>query len=88
MSKYRVEIDREACQGFGACQELCATYYKVSEIDNKTTIKGGQRVKEGGKETREVLEFSGELGCIRDGAEACPYNAIHILDLEKNIRLI
>jgi len=88
MSRYRVEIDREACQGFGACQELCPSYYKVSEVDHKTTIKGGQRIREGGKEPREVLEVSGELGCIREGAEACPYNAIHVLDLEKGIKLV
>lgn len=88
MPKFRVEVDREACQGFGACQEVCPSHFKVSEVDSKTTIKGGRRVQEGGRETREVLEVSGELGCIRDGAEACPYNAIHVYDLERNIQLV
>jgi len=84
MPRYRVEIDRVACQGFGACEETCSSWYHVSETDNKTTLKGGKRVSD----ALEVLEVPGELGCIRDGAEACPYNAIHILDLERNIKLI
>ncbi|MEM3047044.1 MAG: ferredoxin, partial [Candidatus Bathyarchaeia archaeon] len=67
-----------------ACQETCPSYYKVSEADNKTTIKDGKRISD----ASEVLEASGELGCIREGAEACPYNAIHIIDLDRNIKLI
>lgn len=84
MPNYRIEVDRDVCQGFGACEELCPDWFKVSEADRKTTIRGGKRLSG----ALEALEISGELGCRRDAAEACPFNAIHVFDVEKNVSLV
>ncbi len=35
----------------------------------------------------ETLELD-ELECVREAAEACPFNAIHILNLETGEKLI
>jgi len=87
MAKFRVEVDRVTCQGFGACVELCPQFFQLSEIDGKTTIKGAEKIKEKDNVTREMLETD-ELGCIGQSAEGCPFNAIHIIDAETREKLI
>ncbi len=87
MSKFRVEIDKIACQGFGACVELCPQFYKLSDVDGKSSVKGAKEVMKGNEVVAETLELD-ELECVREGAEACPYNAIHITDLETGEKLV
>lgn len=86
MSKFRVEIDKNACQGFGACVELCPQFFQLSDADGKSSIEGAKEVM---KENvvAEVLELD-ELECVREAAEACPFNAIHIVNLETSEKLI
>lgn len=81
MAKYRVEIDHSVCQGFGACVELCSNF-DLSDEDGKSHIKDAKKVSKG-----EALELD-DLGCHKKAAEACPYNAIHVTDLETNEKLI
>jgi len=81
MAKYRVEIDHNVCQGFGACVELC-TKFKLSDDDGKSHVEGAKKVSK-----REVVELD-ELTCHKKAAEACPFNAIHITNLETNEKLI
>ncbi len=57
MSKIQVEIDKNACQGFG--DDVVA----------------------------ETLQLD-ELECLREAAEACPFAAIHIVNLETGEKLI
>ena len=87
MGKFKVEVDKNACQGFGACVELCAKFFELSDVDGKTTIKGGREVIENNKAIVETLELD-SLDCIREAAEACPFVAIHIVDLETGEKLI
>ncbi|MFW6117620.1 MAG: ferredoxin [Thermoproteota archaeon] len=87
MAKFEVKIDKRACQGFGACVELCPEYFHLSEVDGKTTIDEAEEVKEGGETVAEIYKTD-DLRCIRDGAEACPYNAIHITNTETGEKLI
>jgi ferredoxin len=87
MGKFKVEVDKNACQGFGACVELCPKFFELSDVDGKTTIKEGKEVIENNKVTAETLELDA-LDCIREAAEACPFVAIHILDLETGEKLI
>ncbi len=81
MAKFRVEIDHNACQGFGACQELCAKF-EVSDEDGKSHVQGAKKTSDG-----EAVELD-MLDCHREAAEACPFNAIHITNLETNEKLI
>ena len=81
MAKFRVEIDHTVCQGFGACVELCSKF-DLSDEDGKSHIKGAKKVSNG-----EAIELE-ELDCHREAAEACPFNAIHITNLETNEKLI
>jgi ferredoxin len=87
MSKFRVEIDKNACQGFGACVELCPQLFQLSDIDGKSTIEGAKQVVKENEVVAETLELD-ELECVREAAEVCPFNAIHIVNLETNEKLI
>ena len=89
MSKFQVEIDKNACQGFGACVELCPKFFQLSDIDEKSSFsaKGAKRVKEGDDVVAETLQLD-ELECLREAAEACPFAAIRIVNLETGEKLI
>jgi ferredoxin len=89
MSKFQVEIDKNACQGFGACVELCPTFFQLSDIDEKSSFstEGAKRVKKGDEVVAETLQLD-ELECLREAAEACPFAAIHIVNLETGEKLI
>jgi ferredoxin len=88
LAKFVLEIDRKTCQGFGACVELCPKFFKLSETDGKSTmLKNSKKTIEEGKNVKEVIETD-DLECARQGAEACPYNAIHVTDVGRGMRLI
>lgn len=88
MAKFVVEIDRKTCQGFGACVELCPQFYKLSETDGKSTmLRNSKKTMEEDKVVKEVFETD-DLECAKQGAEACPYNAIHVTDVERGLRII
>ena len=54
----------------------------VGEDDGKTHVKGAKKTKNG-----EVLELE-KLDCHQKAAEACPYNAIHIINLENKEKIL
>jgi ferredoxin len=61
--------------------------FDLLEVDGKTTITGGNEVKEDDEVVAETLELD-DLACIRKAADACPFKAIHIVDLETGEQLI
>jgi ferredoxin len=81
MTKFRVTIDYTVCQGFGACVELCANF-KLSDVDGKSHVEGAKKGSNG-----ETVELD-NLECHKQAAEACPFNAIHIINLDTNEKLI
>lgn len=81
MVNFRVEIDHMVCQGFGACIELCSKF-KLGEDDAKSHVEGAKKTKNG-----EEVEIE-QLDCHQKAAEACPYNAIHIIKLDTNEKII
>ncbi len=81
MAKFRVEIDHNACKGFGACVELCSKF-ELSDEDGKSHVEDAKKGSNG-----EAVELE-ELECHKQSAEACPFNAIHIINLETNEKLI
>jgi ferredoxin len=76
-----VEIDHTVCQGFGACVELCSEF-DLSDKDGKSHVEGAKKVENG-----ESVELN-ELTCHKQAAEACPFNAIHIINLETEEKII
>lgn len=87
MSKFRVELDKKGCQSFGACVELCPRFFQLSDIDAKSTIEGSEKITIDDVVVSEKMELN-ELYCIRKAAESCPFNAIHIINLETEEKLI
>jgi ferredoxin len=85
--KFKVELDKNACQGVGACVELCPQFFQLSDVDGKSNIEGAKKVMKGNEVVSEELELD-ELECVREAAEACPFNAIHIVDVEAGEKLI
>ena len=81
MAKFRVEIDHSVCQGFGACVELCSNF-DLSDEDGKSHVKGAKKTSSG-----ETVELN-QLSCHKQAAEACPFNAIHIINLETDEKII
>lgn len=66
MAKYRIEIDREACVGDGACvNEAPGTF----ELDEENVVKV---INAEGNSPEEVLS----------AAQSCPTDAIRIFDAE------
>jgi len=87
MGKFRVELDKNACQEFGACVELCPQFFQLSDVNGKSSIKGAKKVMKENEVVAEKLELD-KLECVREAAEACPYNAIHIVNMETGEKLI
>jgi ferredoxin len=87
LGKFRVEIDKNACQGFGACVELCPQFFQLSDVDGKSIIEGAKKVMKENEVIAETLELD-KLECIEEAAEACPFNAIHIVNVKNGEKLI
>lgn len=87
MARFRVKLDKNACQGFGACVELCPQFFQLSDVDGKSSVEGAKKVTKEDKVVVEELELD-NLECINEAAEACPFNAIHIVNVETGEKLI
>jgi ferredoxin len=88
LARFVVEIDKRKCQGFGACVEICPGLFKLSDEDGKSTMpRDSRKIVEDGKLVKEVYETD-DLECAREGAEACPFKAIQVRDIERNLQLV
>ena len=89
MAKFRVEITKSACQGFGACVELCSRFFQLVDTDGKSSFiaKGVKNVENGNEVNTEDLEPD-DLKCVQKAAEACPFKAIHVTNVETGEKLI
>ena len=87
MGKFRVELDKNACQGFGACVEVCPPFFQLSNVDGKSSIEGAKRIMKENEVVLETLELQ-KLECVVEAAEACPFNAIHIVNVETGEKII
>ncbi|MEM2935864.1 MAG: ferredoxin [Candidatus Bathyarchaeia archaeon] len=88
MANFIIEVDRKACQGFGACVELCPKFFQLSD-DGKTSLQEAKKsqVTEENMVIKETLDMD-NLDCVKAAAEACPFNAIHITNTKTGEKLI
>jgi len=83
--KYRVVYDRENCIGAAACAAVNPERWQMNE-DGKADLIEGNKNKENTEQTMIITED--ELKRVKEAAEACPVNVIHIFDLETGERII
>jgi len=77
MAIFWVEIDRDVCQGFGACVELCSESFFLSEVDSKSSLKDGREITTHEGNVKDAIEVR-SLGCYGQAEATCPFNAISI----------
>lgn len=81
--KFRIEYDREACIGAFLCTESAKEFFKVGE-DGKADLLNSEK-----KGNYWVIDFDEKnFEKVLEAAQLCPVNAIHIIDLEKDERII
>lgn len=81
MSKYKIIHERAKCIGCGSCAAICPEYWSM-ESDGKSKLKGA---KKAGKNFELQID---ELSCIKNAAEVCPVNIIHIIETKGNKKII
>ncbi len=73
--KVKVHHDRDDCISCGNCWTTCPAFFEESPEDGFSQIKSAYRV--GGR--LDEGEAPAELaGCVRDAAEGCPVQIIHV----------
>ncbi len=66
MAKFKIEHDRNACIGCGACAAVCSENWKMSDDGKSDPIK---------KEVDDV-------GCNKQAADSCPVKCIKITEVK------
>ena len=84
MGRYRVEYDREGCIGAIACEAVFPDRWKVTE--GKADLKDAKKNHDNTKQVLEIDEK--ELKLMKEAAESCPVNVIHIIDLKTGKKII
>ncbi|WP_417622411.1 ferredoxin [Parasphingorhabdus sp.] len=64
-AKFKVEINKPACCGYGVCAEICPEVYKLDE--------------NGMVYVDDPLVPAGLVETAREGAEACPQAALKLV---------
>lgn len=82
--KYKIDHDRPACIGCGACAALSPDHWEMDD-DGKSNVRGGTKL-DNGKE--EKLIDQKDYAENYEAAECCPVNCIHLIDLEKDEKII
>ncbi|MEM5766399.1 MAG: ferredoxin [Candidatus Aenigmatarchaeota archaeon] len=77
---YKILHEKDACIGCGACVAACEKFWGFKE--GKSNLKGAKKVG-----INFELEVE-KLDCIKDSAEVCPVNCIHIIDLKTGKKVI
>lgn len=85
MAKYTVEHDRENCIGCGACAATCPKHWTMN-ADGKSDLIGRVKREPDGWEVKEFDEP--EFSCLKQSADVCPVNVIHIVENATKKKLI
>ena len=78
MAKFKVVLEREDCTGCESCVGSCPDSFEMAD-DNLAHLKESKRVG-----SNDELETD-DLGCMKEGAEVCPVNVIHVFEGGKKI---
>jgi ferredoxin len=82
MVKYTVKYDREACIGAASCTAF-SKKFKLDNKDGKANLAGAKE-----KDSLLILEIDEkELDEMKEAAQSCPVNVIHIYD-EKGTKVV
>ena len=84
MTKFVIEHDRPNCIGCGSCCVIADKFWELDDEGKSKLIKGTRR--ENGKEMQEIEEK--DLEVVKDAAESCPVNVIHLREKETGKELI
>jgi ferredoxin len=79
--KLQLEIDREICQGFGACAELFSESFYLTEEGGKSRLKEGREITIHEGNVKDAIDVR-DLGCYGHAEATCPFNAIRITRLK------
>lgn len=66
----KVELNKDACIGCGACAAICEAYFKIDDTGISELIK-------------DKVE-SEEIELVNDAVESCPTSAISLVKNEEN----
>lgn len=66
--------EKSKCIGCGACASVCERYFEMEE-DGKSHLKSSKKTQEGEYE----LDVD-DPGCIKEAANSCPVQCIHITE--------
>ena len=83
--RYRVEYDREGCIGAAACMAVMPKRWLIVD-DGKADLLGATRDEKNLKHTLVIDDT--ELEHMKESAESCPVNVIHIIDEATDERVI
>ena len=83
LKKFLVTYDLKGCIGAGACEAVDPKHWKVME-NKKAELKGSN--KNGELFELEISEL--EVVKMKEAAEGCPKNVIHITDKSNGERII
>ena len=85
MSKrFKIIHDRPGCIGCGACAVVAPDFWEMND-DGKSDIIGGVNLKNGQQE-KNIKEKEFDINL--EAAESCPVEVIHIIDEEKDEKII
>ena len=73
MAGFKVVLERDECIACESCVSTCPDSFEMAD-DQLAEMKGATRT--GNNDESEVSD----LGCIKEAAEACPVNIIHIYE--------
>ncbi|MBI4176264.1 MAG: ferredoxin [Candidatus Aenigmarchaeota archaeon] len=80
---YKVEYEREGCIGAGVCVAMCEKHW-VMNADGKADLIAS--TKEGRMDVKEIGQD--DLESMKQAAEGCPVNVIHILKKDTGEKVI
>jgi ferredoxin len=77
---YKLQHDRANCIGCGACEAVASDFFEMKD-DGKTQLKNGKENKGIWEQNIEEKDFQ----LVKDAADSCPVNVIHIIKGKEKI---
>ena len=78
---YKLQHNKADCIGCGACEAVAPDFFEMKD-DGKVQLKGG---KETGKDIWERDIEEKDFQTVKDAADSCPVNVIHIVKDGKKV---